>query len=508
MIGGETMIKRNQRTLPITFEVNKEYQMEDDRFISVTIDVLHTGENLNGSYFSKEVVEQNLHTLANMPIVGFIQSGFEKDFKGHEYILTRTDKGGIARTYKGSAYGIVPESCNPRWITKECDDGVEREFLQVDGLVWTKFSDSVDILTRDEEKAHSMELSENDVEGYEDEDGIFHFTKFSFTGFCVLGEGVNPAMVNSDIQVNFTVSDFIDNVQKEIIDKYTTFSKMLENGKVGGKGMDFSQTVMEMFSDISNIVRQQENIIDRWGDSYARYSLCDIQDNEVIIVDRKNNYQHYGCSFTINGDKPEIDFSSCKRKKTRYEDYVDGEPINEGAFDFGKHIVELEEIAYSKVEEANAKLETVEKEKAEAETNYTTAQTDLETVTTEFETVKGELEETKAKLEDIEPKYNEYVQAEQQRELEEINASKDAMIANFEESLADVVEFSQLKEDKDNLSVEEIESKCAIMFYKKQAGTNFSKANGRDEAIKIYPDNEDNTNYVSTTKYGNIRINK
>lgn len=93
MIGGETMIKRNQRTLPITFEVNKEYQVEDDRFISVTIDVLHTGENLNGSYFSKEVVEQNLHTLANMPIVGFIQSGFEKDFKGHEYILTRTDKG-------------------------------------------------------------------------------------------------------------------------------------------------------------------------------------------------------------------------------------------------------------------------------------------------------------------------------------------------------------------------------------------------------------------------------
>ena len=493
-------MNEKQRTLPITFEVKDEYENADTRFLSVTIDVLHTGLNLNDTIFTKKVVDENVNTIKNTPILGFIEVSPDFDFKGHEFVLTKVD-GEITRKYLGHAYGLIPESCNPRWVTKLCDDGKEREFLQVDALMWTKFSDATEIMTRDIEKAHSMELKDDSVDGYEDDDGNFVFTKFSFDGCCCLGENHNPAMVNSSIQVNFTVNDFIKNIQEEIKNNYTIFTSLKEksdggNTKMANKKTDYGQTVMELFSDVSTIVNQFESITDRWGDTYPRYYLQDIQDDEAIVVDRQNNYQYYGFKFSINGDKPEIDFASCKRKKTCYVDYEENDVIPEGAFNFGEHIAKIEETAYAKVTDAESKLETVEKEKADAEVEYTK--------------VKDEFETVNAKLQEIEPKYNEYVEAEHQKQIDEVNAQKDAKFKEFEAVLSDVTEYTELKKDRDNLSVEEIENKCAVMYFKKQAQSNFSNKNDGATTTRIFSDNNggDNGNYVSTSRYGNIKVER
>ena len=182
-------MKDKNISIPISFAVNKEVSDKDNRFISVTIDVLHTGLNFNKSIFSKEVVDANIDTIKNTPILGFITEApyDDKDFKGHEYVITK-DENGIKRKYIGEAFGLIPESCNPRWITKETDSGVEREFLQVDGILWTKFQDAADIMLNDIEKPQSMELYPYDIDGYEDDDGNFVFSKFSFDGCCILGD--------------------------------------------------------------------------------------------------------------------------------------------------------------------------------------------------------------------------------------------------------------------------------------------------------------------------------
>ena len=494
-------MSKNKLTLPITFEVKKEYESADTRFLSVTIDVLHTGLNLNDTIFTKKVVDENIDTIKNTPILGFIEVSPDYDFKGHEYILTKVD-GEITRKYLGHAYGLIPESCNPRWITKLCDDGKEREFLQVDALMWTKFSDATMIMNRDIEKAHSMELKDDTVDGYEDDDGNFVFTKFSFDGCCVLGDGHSPAMVNSNIQVNYTVNDFIKEIQNEIQKNYTIFTKLKNdseggNTKMANKKTDFTQTVMELFSDVSTMVAQYETVTDKWGDSYPRYYLQDIQDNEAIVVDRQNGYQIYGFEFSINGDKPEIDFASCKRKKTRYEDYDENEPVPTGAFNFGEHIANIEETAYSKVSDAESKLEEIKQEK--------------ETIETEYSKVKSEYESVNNKLQEIEPKYNDYVKAEHQKAIDEINAQKDAKFKEFESVLSDVTEYTELKNNKDNLSVEEIENKCAVMYFKKQAQSNFTTNNNGSTTTRIFTDdnnNNDGENYVTTSRYGNIKVER
>lgn len=494
-------MKENIYSLPIYFSVKNEVSNDDNRFIEVEIDVLHTGLNFNGSIFNKDTVDENIETIKNTPILGFVRvlSDGEKDFKGHEYVITKTDKDGIMRKYIGSAYGLVPESCNPRWITKTSDDGIEREYLRIDGLLWTKFNDSVDIMLRDIEKPHSMELFHENIEGYENENGDFVFTKFSFDGCCILGstDDIQPAMINSNIkikdtEVQFTMNDFVKNLQSELNDKYSTFTKLVnEKSNQGGTEImpntDFTQTLLEQFSDISAIVDQYEMITDRWGYQYPRYYLADIQENEAIVVDRKNSYRYYGFSFTVNGDKPEIDFTNAVRKKLQYANYEEGVDAPEGAFDFGKHIEEIENAAFAKIEEANSKIESAEQAKSEAETNYS---------------------QIKADYDEIKPKYDEYVQAEEKRQSDELNAQKDAKFAEYEDVLAENADFVALKERKDEMSVDEIDKECAVLYVKvNRAKTNFSKTGTTSAVVGVMEDGNVDDGYIHT-KYGNIPVKR
>ena len=504
-------------SIPITFSVQDEISNNDTRFIRCTVDVLHTGINFNNSVFTKEVVEQNLDTIKNTPILGFIRKmpDGEYDFKGHEYIITK-DENGVRRKNLGSVWGVIPESCNPRWFAKTLNSGEEVEMLQVDALLWSKLEDSVDIMMRDIEKAQSMELCPDSIEGYEDQKtGLFHFTKFSFDGCTILGQGIDPAMQDANITINevqFTISDFVKNIQSELNDKLsefekisnnTTFTNSVNENNNGGveimNNTDFTQTVLQQFEDISALVRDHEKFTDRWGDEIARYHIVDIQENEVIVVDAMNGYNYFGLSFTMNGDKAEIDFESAKRKKVCYEDYEEGSSID-GAFDFGKHISEIEDNAFAKIEEANSKVSEAESKISEYETKVS-----------EFESAKNDIEEkfnkVNAEFEEMKPKYEDYVKAEQARIEAELDAQKDAEFAKYEAVLADDVNFAALKEKRAEMSVKEIESECAILFARKNlANANFNKSdNGVMTAGLV--DNGEKDGYVAT-KYGYIKVGR
>ena len=508
----ESKIKKSVLSFPVEFE---EVGSIDNRFTKLKCWLMHTGKNYNNSSFSHEVIENAIPTLSYIPVVGFIENDKlgEKDFSNHRYIITK-DNGKVKRKYMGSAYGVVlsSEDNNAHFETKICDDGIEREFIVADAIAWNFLEDSSEILNRDIIKDHSIELDENSIDGYEDEEtGIFHFTKFSFRAACVLGGDAQPAMEGSCVEVQFTMSDFVKSIQSELNDKYSAFTKIVndntftnavnENNKGGIENMpntDFS-TVLQQFKDISDTIEKHETMKDRWDYEYPRYYAVDVQENEVIVVDRMNNYNYYAFAFSVNGDSVEIDFENCKRKKISYEDYVDGATTLEGAFDFGKHISEIEETAFAKVEEANTKVSEAEEKVSEFETKVT-----------EFETAKNEIEEkynqVNAEFEEMKPKYEDYVKAEQARIEAELDAQKDAEFAKYEEIFKDNVEFEALKEKKSDMTVKEIESECAILYARQNLATNFSKTdNGVMTAGLI--DNGEKDGFVKT-KYGYIPVRR
>lgn len=505
----ESKIKKSALSFPVEFEKIEEIENADGRFTKVRIWLMHLGENFNGSVFEKDAVDNAIPTLEYIPIVAFIEENKvgEKDCSNHRYIITKDEKG-IRRRYMGSAYGVImsSEDNNAHYEERLCDDGETRTFLVVDGLIWNMFEDGSEIINRDLIKNQSMELWDDGVsiEGYEDEDGLFHFTKFSFRAACILGDDYEPAMINSTVEVQFTMSDFVKNIQSELNDKFIAFTKMVnEKTNQGGIGTmsntDFTQTLLAQFEDISAMVRQHETFVDRWGYECSRYYAVDIQENEVIVVDAKNSYNYFGLSFTMNGDKAEIDFESAKRKKLRYEDYEEGSSV-EGGFDFGKHISEIEETAFAKVEEANIKVSEAESKVSEFETKVS-----------EFETAKNEIEEKynqiNAEFEEMKPKYEDYVKAEQARIEAELDAQKDAEFAKYETVLTDDVNFAALKEKKAELSVKEIESECAILYARKNlANANFSKSAETVMTAGLVDDGAKDGFVV--TKYGCIKVGR
>ena len=512
----ESKIKKTALSFPVTFEKVEEVESVDGRFTKVKIWLMHTGENLNKSVFEKPIVDKAIPTLEYIPIVGFVEADEkgEKDFSDHRYVITK-DEYGVRRKYMGSSYGVIKssEDNNAHYEMRLCDDGVEREFLVVDGLMWNMFEDSSRIINQDFVKVQSMELYEKNIQGYEDEDGLFHFTDFSFRAACILGDGCTPAMTGSTVEVQFTMSDFVKSFQSELEDKYTTFTKLVnEKNNHGGAAdmskLDFAQTALQQFEDISTLVMKYETTTNIWGDEVPRYYAVDIQENEVIVVDKNENYNYYGFSFIMNGDKPEIDFASGKRKKISYEDYVEGTVVPEGGFEFGKFISDSEEVAFAKVEEANTKVSESEEKIAEFETKTN----ELESKVSEFETAKNEIEEkynqVNAEFEEMKPKYDDYVKAEQVRIEAELDAQKDAEFAKYETVLTDNVEFEALKEKKAEMSVKEIESECAILYARENlAKTNFSRAKDDGMMVAGLVDTNEKDGFVST-KYGYIPVKR
>jgi hypothetical protein len=209
----------NQR-YPISFTKKNEYETSDFRFIDVYIDVMHTGANKNRTSFTKDTINKAISSIANMPILGYVIDELddeEKDFKGHEHELRVTDND-VKYMYAGQAYGVIPESCNPRWIIKDDGTGTEREYLRVDGLIWTKFGDPVDIFTRDVTKNHSVELTDM-VCGPKDRDGNTPVSSFKFDGFCILSTTdpkIQPAMTGSCITAQFSVDDITSQIRERL----------------------------------------------------------------------------------------------------------------------------------------------------------------------------------------------------------------------------------------------------------------------------------------------------
>lgn len=206
------------------FQVQETLEKEDSRFLRVKIWLMHTGRNYNGSVFSKDSVIKAIPSLKNTPILAYVEdnSDGEKDFSDHRVEL-HVENGELVEKYMGQAIGVIPETNNAQFETRIGDDGVEREYLTVEGLVWAKWEDPIEIFKEYNIKGQSMELHD-DFTGKFDEEGLFHFDEFKFFGACALGMDTLPAMNSATIEAQFSTKD----IKKEIQTKLEEFKLNFE----------------------------------------------------------------------------------------------------------------------------------------------------------------------------------------------------------------------------------------------------------------------------------------
>lgn len=237
-------IKIEKRNLPVQFE-----QMDsgkDDRFQKVKIWIAHTGQNLNYTVFSKDVLEDMSKTLPYVPIVGFMEKNSEEenDFSDHRQRIT-VENNKVEVEYMGKAYGFIPEEPNAQFENRG-----GKEWLTCEGYLWTKFAKAIEIFDRaDGSKSQSMEI--DNVDGEVDERGRLVFSKGRFSALCILGEDVNPAMAGSTIEY-FSANELKEMV-REMIHQFS-----IEKGAEGLENND--EKVFETETD--EVVETEEQTVE------------------------------------------------------------------------------------------------------------------------------------------------------------------------------------------------------------------------------------------------------
>ena len=178
------MIRLKNINLPTHFEIGEVEP--DTRFQKVKIYIAHTGENLNNSVFSKEVLEKMSPTLAHVPILGVIgkNGNNEDDFRGHGKEITWNGHD-IEINFKTNAYGFIGEDHNAHFETTG-----GKEWLVADGYLWTRFDEVMELFENSNgSKGQSMEII--DTDGYIDNQGRVVFEDGKFAGLCILGDDVH-----------------------------------------------------------------------------------------------------------------------------------------------------------------------------------------------------------------------------------------------------------------------------------------------------------------------------
>ncbi|MCP1185081.1 hypothetical protein [Paenibacillus sp. 1781tsa1] len=468
------------RNVPILFQSINTYESQeiDIRFQKVKIWLCHTGKNHNGSYFSREAIEDAIPSLSNTPVLAYIEnnrSTGKSDFSDHREIIVRKD-GEVTTKYLGKAIGIIPESNNATFEDRLCDDGETRTFLTVEALLWTKFDDSTDIMSRDLIKGQSMELSE-EFEGEWGEDNCFHFTKFQFYGACGLGENVQPAMQNSTIELQFSsieISEFSNEVnaimetfKKNFSTKEENEQEQKENEELKTKqdiATSFNLTVSQMSDELSRKLSELKYTTKNWYDEdieVARYRMRDFDEQNVYAVDRMNNYQDVRVPYSKNGDNVSFEFESTTKIKYVPTDWDNG-VSEESEINFTNSIVdEHKNYAVQIVSELKEEISTKQNDYIELNDKFSKVQEQLSQKENEISGLNAAMEqlkeyqrntEDKKKAEQIEVIFSKIARAFSSEELNEWR-EKSSSYDSVSEFERDIKSFAYDRISETNKSV-------------------------------------------------------
>lgn len=506
----------NQR-YPVSFIKKGEYESSDFRFIDVSIDVMHTGANFNKTSFTKDAINKAVPTIRNTPILGYVVDELDeedKDFKGHEHELRITDKD-VKYVYAGQAYGVIPESCNPRWIVKDDGTGIEREYLRVDGLIWTKFSDPVDIFTRDGTKNHSVELTDMAC-GPADKNGNVPVGSFKFDGCCILSTtdpSIKPAMTGSCVTANFSVEDITAQIRDRLYEyqaiqqNYTAqndnpsdeekgdTTPMNEN-KIKTPGVEENQvpaenTVTPTEPAGNDATPPNENTVTEPTAAPAEENVAPTTEPEPAPVEPAGtentapteNETAAGAEFTLSANQlrdeiynallkvqvPSRWDPDCMIPKYWLTDILDSEVI---VTDSGTY--QLMGIPYSMngdnvvLDYANIKRKKVTYEDWDEGDVMPGLITMFSTLTDKLVELSDSFTKAANEVSEIKPKLEAYQQAEEKAAAAADKAKRDELFSIMDEKLGADTEYIALKENNE-ISYSDLETKCYALVGRKSA---------------------------------------
>ena len=392
---------------------------------SCQIKVLYIGENRNSSYISKEVATEMAKTLRGAPIVGYYKKD-KQDFADHGEQLIWDDEG-IHFNCLSKPYGFVsPDAIVWFQDFEDQDDfgnSITRTYLMTTGYLWSGQFEEAQQVLKDGGKPHSMELDEKSLEGH------WSTNIKQNMDFFIINDAIfsKLCILGDDVEPCFEGS--------AITVPQVSASFTLDD--------NFKHTLFEMMQELTYALKGGNTVAD------IKDKAPEIQTEEPVVttdftVENQDNTNE--SSFTENEVNTESTESTFEKKEKEDDKEKDSSSDDEGATsdsednDDDKEDDEDDKKKYSLLEE---KFNTLQSEYSSLE-----------------EQVK-ELREFKANIE---------------------NKQKDDLINQFymlsDEDKKDVID------NKLNYSLEEIESKLAVICFKKKVNFNLDNPSENEDKKK------------------------
>lgn len=254
----------------------------NEQFALVDIMLCYEGKNRNHTIISKESIENALYSLYGCPIIGerVIKDNGEEDFGTHGGKIV-VDSNGVRFEQTTKAFGFITKEAvdNAKWVTVTEKDGhTNHNYLQLKGcFIWNQRFEEVSELL-DNDYPQSMEISVKTSE-YNSENYLV-IKDFVFTAACILGSDVEPCFESASIGRHYE----IDSVKQDLdimMSEYDTYQK--NNNpikKEENTTMDYAK-IVEKLSAFT-----YENVL---GETVSKYSLIDVMENSIGVVDREDN---------------------------------------------------------------------------------------------------------------------------------------------------------------------------------------------------------------------------
>ena len=395
------------------------------------IKVFYLGHNRNHSYIDMEVATNMAKTLRGTPIVAAWVPEKE-DFGDHGHVVHIED-GKITLSCKTVPYGFVPPEAKV-WYqnfvdTDEFNNQVERTYLMTEGYLWTgQFPELTKVV--EDGQPQSMELDEKSLDGHWAEDSklgveFFIINDATFSKLCILGDDVEPcfegsAVTSPEVSKNFSMNDFNTSL--------FTMMNELKDALQSKGGSDMEDEVIETQEPAAEFQEEVEVVEEVVEESAAESEFAAEPEAEEAI---------------------EAEVSASDETEFSAEDSVEESVAEEFAKDEDK---EEEE------DKAASDSEDEDEEDEKKPVNHSLEE--YEALEQEVESLRAEIAELRAFKLNIE------------------NEKKDALINKYH-MLSDE-DKKEVIENKSEYSLEEIQSKLALIYVEKNV--NFETLTGEAEA--------------------------
>lgn len=441
----------------VEFEVDDSFDSE--KFLKLKLRVMHDGKAAHNMSFLADSLKDAESTLYNSPILANVifDSKNQPQFSSHDKHIEKDYAGNVRIIYDEIPIGVITESS-----TYEIKKESGRNYVYAEAYIWKRYSNyALDIINRDKNIKLSAEI--NILDFYIDKKTNYKvIKKFKYNGITLLGNHRNPGMKNAQASIEFDNSK-IDKKEymvalmdelKQCIHDYNN-----ENGMEGGNEILKTEIeVDENKAEQTNEAVAEDNAeFEESSNKETEETVTNTDDNAEFEL-TSNEVRRIICDAVRGLSLKSDDYIWLNDYDSKYL-YLNKEQKIDGVYKT-THTRCSYTLLDGKVTIGNDEVETVYK---------------ILTVD-EWNTLEAEREKQNAEFDELKTFKIKTINAQRKAQL-------DVLFDKFDDSLKDVKEYIDLKENNVDFDVQTIEEKCFALFgkIKLESDTDFDEGNDDNE---------------------------